>query len=38
MSNDRFRNREPRLNEAGAMSSIGSPERSSTWERLVMSS
>ena len=38
MSNDRFRNRDPRLNEDGAMSSIGSPDRSSTWERLVISS
>ncbi len=34
----RLRNREPTDSDAGAMSIIGSPERSSTCERLVISS
>ena len=38
MSNERLQNRAPALNDAGAMSSMGSPERSSTCDRLVISS
>ena len=34
----RLRKREPADSDAGAMSIIGRPDRSSTWERLVISS
>ena len=37
-SNVRLKKRDPADSDAGAMSIIGRPERSSTWERLVMSS
>ena len=37
-SNERLRKRAPADSDAGAMSIIGRPDRSSTWDRLVISS